>query len=158
MWACIGTSCPSKKCLWILGLLYRFTLHYMFLLAGYQHLQCPKMTKSGTGLLGRVEHDVTSGAFAHAAQDHHMINGIKLTVLGQGIAQIDTHSHVELLHLASLARFIRSLRIREIGDFWKPLPLRKKTGWERHQYISDLYEFAASGGNVGCLHSWKCSS
>ena len=82
-------------------------------------------------LLGSVEHDVTSrpkrrcvmsgrinqikpsiqnhasGTLAHAAQDHHMINRIKLAVLSQSISQVDTHGHIELLYLQKVPFFFQ---------------------------------------------------
>lgn len=46
-----------------------------------------------------------SGTLAHAAQDHHMINRIKLAVLSQSISQVDTHGHIELLYLQKKVPF-----------------------------------------------------
>lgn len=48
-----------------------------------------------------------SGTLAHAAQDHHMINRIKLAVLSQSISQVDTHGHIELLYLQKVPFFFQ---------------------------------------------------
>mmetsp|Transcript_86996 Transcript_86996/g.211104 ORF Transcript_86996/g.211104 Transcript_86996/m.211104 type:complete len:520 (+) Transcript_86996:161-1720(+) len=60
-------------------------------------------------LLRRGEHDVAPLALAHAAEEHHVVDGVELRVLGQGVSKVNANSLVELRHLCLFLRILHGL-------------------------------------------------